>query len=398
MLTKLLILMNLGLAVADANALEVTSITMAQDRIEGQSVAVSAVVDFGDRIVGPAIPNRNASLTNVPCIALAPDVPKGSPLSKAIDCDHKPPANPSRPVKLSVKSISRTVTAELLAADHSSTRGLVQAPPINTTIQLNFTGSGYTGQFPFLPFDDYTVRVTATQEERQCTTFNTRFIHRCSAPVTTTNTKISGPFSVLPPQSGCFQFKRDQANNPSGLNGWTVSGVFGGTSEFPPPSTINQMPVTWLDQDGFLSASATDQDGALVQNLQPTFFPANPASGFWRIDFVSPDVTAMPEWQNTTGLTFRMLRNFAAASLLSVRPALRVTDASGNDAFRRQMSGPTTEQFLNVGMQPYQVVVSNFPLVTGDSVKQIIISVFGTPAEVAPFDTFIALDGVCPKH
>jgi hypothetical protein len=382
----------LGLASANAGTPVVTAVTV-PDSIEGQSVAVSAVVDFGDRIVGGPI--RNENFTNLPCLAREPNVPKGSPLGKTTGCEPTPPAKPSRPISTTVKSITRVVTAQLLAGDQSPSTGLVQEPPFNLIIPLNFTGSAYTAQFPFLPFDKYTVKITATQVERDCSVFGTRFFKLCSAPVTTQSTKTSAQFTVSPPQNGCFQFKRDAANNPSGLNGWTVSGVFDGRNEFPPPTTTNQMPATWLDQDGFLSAN-TDQDGALVQNLQASFFSPNSfPSGLWRIDFVSPDVSATPEWQNTTGLTFRMLHSLT--QFVDVRPALIVTTAGSHQAVRRQLSGPTSEQFLSVFPTSYRVAKANFPLESGDVVNQVVISVFGSPQGMGDAN-FIALDGVCPNH
>ena len=386
---KLMLL--LGLTAMNVSAVELTSVTVQQDRIEGQSIEVSAGADFGDRIA--ELPKTN--VISLPCgFGLEQSgLPKGSPLRDTVICDK--PEKPTRGWFSIVVKTTRVVTAEILSAD-SSPASLVAEPPVNRTIALSYAGQSYTGQFPYLPFNRYTVKVSAKEDKRTCLFLGkTSF---CLSPVTTQDTRTSAPFDVLP-QSGCFHFRRDPTNNPSGLNGWTVSGFFNGTDQFPPPANFSRLNVAWLDERGFLSPSATDQDGALVQNIQTSFFfPEELLSGFWRIDFLSPDLNATPEWQNATGLTFRMLHNFASAPFLSLRPALRVNDANNIEQFRRQMSSPITELFLPFGPQPFQVTLVNFPLSAGDTVKQIIISVFGTVQDIPNGNRLFALDGVCPKH
>jgi len=388
---KLFIMLLWGLTAMNVGAVELTSVTVQQNRIEGQSIEVSAGVDFGDRIV--ELPKTN--VISLPCgFGLEQSgLPRGSPLRDTVTCD-KPEKSTTGLLSI-VKKTTRVVTAEILSADSSPTI-LIAEPPLDRTIALNYSGQNYTGQFPYLPFNRYTVQVRAKEDTKTCLILIG--INICLPPATTQVTRTSAPFDVLP-QSGCFQFRRDPTKNPSGLDGWTVSGFFNGTDQFPPPANFSRLNVTWLDERGFLSPSATDQDGALVQNIQTSFFfPEELPSGFWRIDFLSPDLKENPEWQKVTGLTFRMLHNFASAPFLSVRPALRVNDANNIERFRRQMSGPTTELFLPFGPQPFQITLANFPLSAGDTVKQIIISVFGTLQDIPNGNRLFALDGVCPKH
>lgn len=141
-------LMALLLLPAAANAVDITSATAQQNRIEGQSVEISAAVTWAANpiLVSPMI------------------------------------------------RVTRTVRATV-------TPGPIAATTIPTQIDLTFDAATgrYRGQFANLPFSAYIANITATQTIRNFTVF--------PATTTTTQDAASVQFTVGAP-TGCFQFNQ----------------------------------------------------------------------------------------------------------------------------------------------------------------------------------------------
>jgi hypothetical protein len=184
----------LGLVAHHAEAVQINSATVQSGRTEGQSIAVSAAVDFQD-----------------------PPPPVG---------------------KVFVNPLIRTshiVTATVAAPATS-------VPAIATTVSLVLDAASglYKGTFAELPFDNYQVKITATR----------RVDDASHLPATSTSTSAvtNRSLSVLEPV-GCFDFRNQS------LQGVTVKGFFDAdTTTIVTPAKVTP---AWSSV-GFFGLNATD--------------------------------------------------------------------------------------------------------------------------------------------
>jgi hypothetical protein len=312
----------LGQSALSAYAVQVTSVTAQTGRVEGQSVEVSAAVDWQN--------------------------PGGLPIL----------VNP--------------LTGPFFS---------VSARTGDQTIPLTFdSASGrYRGQFQGLMFNTHTATVTATKTTRSF-----------SFPPTQSIVSASRNAAFLVgAQQGCFNF--NQGNN---LQGWTTVGIFNGDA--PDPIAPIASALAWSDPFGFLSV-ATNNDGALLLNLITTPNPAAALlpSGFWRIDFRSPDLAAQTAWQGIRGVSFRMATN--PAGILQVQPILQVRRPDGTTTFFRPMNG-ATPVFLTLisGEMVYRVLSADISVPADYTVIGARLRVFGAANSTLP--DAVAVDGICPRR
>lgn len=311
----------LGLSATSALAIQVTSVTAQIGRVEGQSVEISAAVNWEQ--TGPILIN---------------------PLTGPF-------------FRVSAQAGGKTV---LLSYDSATAR--------------------YRGQFQGLLFDSYSATVTATRTTKSFGTF----------PPTNTNVSATRNTTFgVGPQAGCFNF-----NQGSNLQGWTARGMFNGDQ------SANVFPITpimsWSDPLGFRSI-ATNNDGALVLSLgniatpPSTLFP----SGFWRFDFVSPDLTANVNWQGISGVSFRMAANPLA--ILDIQPILSLRRPDGSTTLFRPESGgqPVFLNFMS-GELVYRVLSADINVPADHTVIGVQLRVFGTATSQLPGN--LVLDGVCPRR
>jgi hypothetical protein len=137
----------LMLAGASAQAVDITAVTAQQNRVEGQSVEITATLNWGGLLIS-------------------------NPLIK----------------------VTRTVQATITPAP-------VATPAIPTQITLTFDSATarYRGQFNNLPFHRYTATVTATQTIRNYTNF--------PSTISTAQDTAPAQFNVVAP-AGCFSFNQ----------------------------------------------------------------------------------------------------------------------------------------------------------------------------------------------
>jgi hypothetical protein len=259
----------------------------------------------------------------------------------------------------------------------------VATPAIPTQITLTFDSATatYRGQFANLPFNRYTATVTARQTLQYFNSF---------PPTTSTavDTATAG-FSVVAPP-GCFQF-----NQGATLQGWSASGLFDG-------DTANNLaqgvlvPI-WQSNAGFLSSSSADADGGLVLPLSDLLFPSDSGlftSGFYRLDFNSPTLSANAAWQGISGVSFRMSHNLPG---IQVQPIVETRRPDGTTTFFRPVDTNGVAIFQQMVGQGYRAVISNIAVPTSHTVVGVRLRVFGPPGSVAG-EGFIFIDGVCPRQ
>lgn len=310
-----------------ANAVEIVSVEAEGNRIEGESVAVSAAI-------------------------------KWTRQSKSIIVPH-------------IKVVQR-VTATISPAP-------VREPAVPNTMDLTFdsTTGRYHGRFDGLPFNNYILRIRALRTET-----------RVARPGVTTSSdaNTTRTFSVGAP-AGCFNFPASQE-----LSGWSVPGIFSGdglTNIADEPPTL-----VWAGAAGFLNQSTAD--GGLALQVRSNMFPppATFAGNAWRIDLVSANLSKRPGWPNISGISFRMAHNLGT---ISVQPLLFIRKADGQTTFLRQQLSDQSPVFLPAP-SAYSAFVARIAPPLGATVLGVHLRVFGANPVIAPNESFIFLDGVCPQQ
>ena len=153
----------------------------------------------------------------------------------------------------------------------------------------------------------------------------------------------------------------------------------------------------WLSNAGFLSPAADDIDGALVLPVPESLFPAADAfaSGFYRLDLRSPQLTANSAWQGIRGVSLRLSHNLFG---VQVQPLLHVRRPDGTTTFFRQQDAAGNPVFLATPAQGYRALIADITPPADHTVIGVHVRVFGPAGAVFGNESMLFLDGVCPRR
>ncbi len=209
----------------------------------------------------------------------------------------------------------------------------------------------------------------------------------------------------------CFTF--DDASPAT--QSWTLEGVFDGDLVDRKVSE-NLGPLAWMDStnwpEAYKASNPSDLRGSVRFKI-PTGIPTDPdlyesdempggepdQQAYWRVSYLSPDLSAMAEWQSLTKLTMRFVSN---AEGLHLQPVLRVRESNGESSSHHAINalGPNGTYPIDGAAQPtWQMIEADFQLPAEAIIEYLEIRVYGRPDMAVFFvgaDSF--LDGVCVGH
>jgi len=131
--------------------------------------------------------------------------------------------------------------------------------------------------------------------------------------------------------SGCLQdnFGFDEGT----MEGFTLDGIYnGGTAahiEECDQSVLTTDPEFLLTPDSVLAPEDPDS-GSIGVKIVPYCFSDSATTGFWRFDFVSPNLEADSKWQNLDEVAFSIRSNIPG---IQTQPMLKVRDADDDVHF-----------------------------------------------------------------
>jgi hypothetical protein len=319
----------LCLVTSQALAVKITSTSSQSGRVEGQGVTVTAAVDW-EEPAGPVII---------------------SPLVRT----------------------TRVVTAAV------PTGGIAASPAPTGSINLTLDGTTglYTGVFPDLPFNSYSMRVTATKTVRNLVPAT---ISDPPPPPVITTATATGGVQVGPP-AGCFNFL------PQSVDGFTANGFFNfNTAQIAAQASFNPQ---W-------SPTGFGGTGAFFLNLAGAQIPTSTqVNGFYRFDTISPSLTGNSNWQGLSGVSFRVFETGSGG--LRFHAVVRVRHANGTSGVFTQADPNNPLQVVASIDLPntFNTVVERFQVAADDQVLGVDIRGYGQPGAAPPN---VLIDGVCPRH
>jgi hypothetical protein len=198
-------------------------------------------------------------------------------------------------------------------------------------------------------------------------------------------------FYVSPP-AGLINF-----NNRT-MAGWTVDGIYDGDTS---TKIFANVFGAWKD-DTDVSNEPTkdpkpDNNGSIGFLIGNNILTKTPAStGFWRIDFVSPDLSGDSNWQNVKGVT---------ASVSFIGPYVADPEETLNIQFVLKMKTSGTLHILKPNLHKMNkdyfekwehLKAQNAAPITG-LVQELRVKVYGTSKKgVYPPMAWVALDAITP--
>ena len=154
--------------------------------------------------------------------------------------------------------------------------------------------------------------------------------------------------------SGCLQdnFGFDEGS----MEGFTLDGLYnGGTSthiEECDQGVLTTGPEFWLSPDSVLAPEDPDS-GSIGLRIVPYCFSDLASTGFWRFDFVSPNLEADSKWQNLDEVAFSIRSNIPG---VLTQPMLKVRDAEDDVHFIVPSDGAGGPLFTEVTTGAWQRV------------------------------------------
>ena len=160
-------------------------------------------------------------------------------------------------------------------------------------------------------------------------------------------------------------------------SGWQVSGLFDGDTATRILQIGPGAATFWDFDDAGGSASDTDGRGSAFVLGAASGLPSAP-SGWWRQDFISPDVTNSNAWQFAT-TTFSIQDDITFdGPALQAQVVLEVLKCDGTTAFRREVDAAGNAVFCTVPRTgAWSTCTSRVGLAGVDRVKRIHIRTFG---------------------
>lgn len=198
--------------------------------------------------------------------------------------------------------VSQVVATITSLADASFTGSVVL-----TEVETLEGGVRMRGQMPALPLGLYELTVEGALEHdgEPAPEDAPALVHTDTVRVTETE--------------ACFTFA-EQENTEA----WTLDGLWDiQTSASEPDGTLTSVPLPE-------SCDLTAFDGAAVAELTGCFASSEPESGHWGIDFVSPELGTLPDWESAAGVAFfASLSGSGLDDGGEVQPIVTTSDAVG---------------------------------------------------------------------
>lgn len=192
--------------------------------------------------------------------------------------------------------------------------------------------------------------------------------------------------------TGCASqsFDFDQVST----EGFSVEGIYDGATQ----RRVSHCTNAQLNELLALVPEAEDVTDAYALSLRPKAecFPAETNTGFWRLDFVSPDLSGDEGWQNLKKFQFAMQTNVPG---IVVQPLVRVRKPNGREVFYIQTDTVGAPTFVGMEQQDaWQSIDFQLPQPSGEDVTiiEVQIRVFGptdTPLS-GEGQSFVMLDSI----
>jgi hypothetical protein len=257
---------------------------------------------------------------------------------------------------------STLLTPELRFLDLSSGDGTLG----NAIEMKRGSGDSWTGSIEGLTYGRYEIRLRAP--------------YRSTWGVAS---KRESALLWVRPRPECFAFDDQQA----GVAGWTAEGLFDGATA---SAAGNAPALAWSPLQWPL-APGSDADRPAGGSLRIDL-PADRSeapSGWWRADYLSPDLEGNEAWKGLTQVELRVAASFPAR----VQPAIEYRNAQG-EVVTVVALDPEDDDVLFFELRPnrWEVVTAAPIIPSGAEVLRVRVRVFGQPGAGGQ----VWLDSVCP--
>jgi len=233
----------------------------------------------------------------------------------------------------------------------------------------------------------------------------------CEAPPETTAVKeeltltpiqpiLPGPITLVPrcppvrllQQPGSFPFDNGTAQD------FTMEGLFDGDTQVR-LAQMNANPAAWSDTTNAPGApfadAANDNLGSLML-FTVGGFPHAP-SGFWRMDYISPDLSNRWGWQTTNQFSFQITDDMSAlvpvgVTAINAQLLAEVQKCDGTTTFIRQVNAAGNPVFCPVTPGGWVTCTFTFNLSQVNFIKRLHIRVFGNTG--AAYEGGLFIDNV----
>lgn len=130
---------------------------------------------------------------------------------------------------------------------------------------------------------------------------------------------LLAPACVLLSACATYSFLFDDATN----EGFSVDGIYdGGYSAHVETCTQQELDALYTIWPDSLSNPSLPEASSLAMRILPSCFPQGTSTGFFRFDFVSPDVSGISGWSNIDQMRYAVKTNIPgiqAQALLNIR-------------------------------------------------------------------------------
>jgi hypothetical protein len=201
-------------------------------------------------------------------------------------------------------------------------------------------------------------------------------------------------------------------NFNNGTNqGWIVDGFYDGDQ----PGVIQQANnvALWIGYTDVSSQPGTDDikdnKGSIAAVLGPNVPESNIAlSGYWRFDFISPDLSSNSDWQKINGVELCITDNFSLTgnTPLNIQVLLKAIKPDGSTTYLHEVDSKGEPVFITTDaklVKNWNIITSKIKVSSGYTVQNLYVRVFG----IAPgpnqgisiyFEGYIAIDAINPIH
>jgi len=184
------------------------------------------------------------------------------------------------------------------------------------------------------------------------------------------------PLRIVQP-AGSFPFDNGTAQD------FTMEGLFDGDTQVR-LAQMNANPAVWWDTTNAPGAPFAD---AANNNLGSLIlftlggFPFAP-SGFWRMDYISPDLTNRAGWQTTSRFSFQIIDDMSelvpvGVTAINAQLLAEVQKCDGTTTFIRQVNAAGNPVFCPVTPGGWVTCTFTFNLQQVNFIKRLHIRVFG---------------------